>query len=106
MLCEDRFQLTDFFAQPLTLRKCAFQSGSKIARILHESTFCNNGTGQDSGLITANPSSRQPHKVSHPLRQNDPPAFDSAIPVPLPVEEHQGHEGVSSMRNAQRESRP
>ncbi len=49
MLCEDRFQLTDFFAQPLTLRKCAFQSGSKIALILHESTFCNNGTG--SGLF-------------------------------------------------------
>ncbi len=59
MLCEDRFQLTDFFAQPLTLRKCAFQSGSKIALILHESTFCNNCMGQDcSGLITAKPSSR------------------------------------------------
>jgi len=45
MLREACFQLPDFFAQPLTLRKCFFQSGSKIALILHESALCNNGKG-------------------------------------------------------------
>ena len=58
MLREDCFQLPDFFAQPLALCKGSFQSGSKIALILHESTLCNNGNGQEcSGLITENPSS-------------------------------------------------
>ena len=36
MLLEDRFQLLDFFAEPLAFGKGAFQSGSKIALILHE----------------------------------------------------------------------
>jgi hypothetical protein len=44
MLREDRFQLPDFFAQPLALRKCAFQSGSEIAVILHKSSICSSGT--------------------------------------------------------------
>jgi len=44
MLREDRFQSPDFFAQPLALRKCAFQSGSEIALILHKGSICNSGT--------------------------------------------------------------
>ena len=44
MLRKDCFELSDFFAQPLALCKCTFQSGSKIALILHESTLRNNVT--------------------------------------------------------------
>jgi hypothetical protein len=36
MLCEERLQLADFFLEALALCKGAFQSGSKIALILHE----------------------------------------------------------------------
>ena len=43
MLRQDRFQLLDFFAQSLALGKGALQSGSKIALVWHESTFCDNG---------------------------------------------------------------
>lgn len=49
MLREDRFQLPDFFAQSLALCKGVFQSGSKIALILHESTLRNNRTR--SGML-------------------------------------------------------
>jgi hypothetical protein len=55
MLREDRFQLSDFFAQSLALCKGVFQSGSKIAVILHDRTLGNNGQ-ECSGLITERPS--------------------------------------------------
>ena len=58
MLREDCFQLPDFFAQPLTLCKCFFQSSSKITLILHESASVTTAIAQEcSGLITENPSS-------------------------------------------------
>jgi hypothetical protein len=44
MLREERSQLAGFFPEALALGKCNFQSGSKIALILHESTLRNNGT--------------------------------------------------------------
>jgi hypothetical protein len=58
MLLEDRFELPDFVAEPLAFSKGAFQSGSKIALILHEGTRATAALGQESsGLITENPSS-------------------------------------------------
>src|SRR5579872_358216 len=53
MLRKEFFKLPDFFAQAAALSECTFQSGSKIAPILHESAPCNNGKGSAcSGLIT------------------------------------------------------